>query len=224
MVEQPFHAPTSPADVIRYVARHTAAPIKSTPPKAHSTPVRWCIRHIALNYAHGLSLDGMAQGAGLSKFHLLRKFRNEVGIPPGLFLKHFRICKAMERLARSNRAIQTIAREVGYHDPAAFSRAFLKTAGTQPYLYRRTRQAAARLINVRGGDSGNWSQLNAGYDVEISQKPTAWPTTSPTVRPPIQSAPLPRCPSGSTGLRMASPIGGNAGSSFAPVAPSSLIR
>jgi len=147
MTEQPFHAPTSPADVIRYIARHTAAPLKSVPPKPHSTPVRWCIRHIALNYSRRLSLDTMAQGAGLSKFHLLRKFKNEVGIPPGLFLKHFRICKAMERLARSNRAIQTIAREVGYHDPAAFSRAFRQTAGTQPCLYRRARQAAARLIS-----------------------------------------------------------------------------
>jgi len=224
MVEQPFHAPTSPADVIRFVVRHTAAPLKSTPPKAHSTPVRWCIRHIAVNYAHGLSLDGMAQGAGLSKFHLLRKFRSEVGIPPGLFLKHFRICKAMERLARSNRAIQTIAREVGYHDPAAFSRAFLKTAGTQPYLYRRTRQAAASLVNARDKYSGGCGQLNAGYDPEVSQKPTARPTASPTARPPIQSASLAGCPSGSTGLRMASPIGGNAGRSFAPVAPSSLIR
>ena len=38
------------------------------------------------------------------------------------------------------RTIREIGQMVGYRDPAAFSRAFTRIAGTQPYLYRVTRR------------------------------------------------------------------------------------
>jgi AraC-like DNA-binding protein len=102
-----------------------------------SDPVAWSINHIAENYEGILRVEEIAQSTGMSKFHFIRKFQNEVGITPGLFIQRYRMCQAMNRLTASATTIRDIAREVGYTDPAAFSRAFLKTVGTQPNLYRQ---------------------------------------------------------------------------------------
>jgi transcriptional regulator GlxA family with amidase domain len=92
------------------------------------------------HFAEDISLDVLARGVQLSKYHFLRKFRMEVGITPGAFLKRYRIVRAMDHLTGTQRTIREIGQMVGYRDPAAFSRAFTQIAGTQPYLYRVTRR------------------------------------------------------------------------------------
>ena len=98
------------------------------------------MKYISNHFAEDISLDDLARGAQLSKYHFLRKFRQEVGITPGAFLKRYRIVQAMDRLTGTQHTIKEIGQMVGYRDPAAFSRAFTQIAGTQPYLYRVTRQ------------------------------------------------------------------------------------
>ena len=127
---------TSAAEIVSQVAARTFTALDAVPGKGPSKAVDWSIRYISEHYGRGLQVGELAIVAGLSKFHFLRRFRKETGMTPGMFLQRYRMCKAMERLVQSNCAIQTIAREVGYQDPAAFSRAFLKTIGTQPCLYR----------------------------------------------------------------------------------------
>lgn len=85
----------------------------------------------------------MASHVGFSKYYFLRKFRKELGITPGMFLQRYRIHMAMEKLINSNANVGIIAKDVGYQDQAAFSRAFLKVTGSQPVLYRLTRQSAS---------------------------------------------------------------------------------
>lgn len=132
-----------PLDVIASVAGRTRASVGTICSRKPSEVVAWGVRYVANNFDKGITLDDFAGGLGLSKFHFLRRFRDEAGITPGMFLQLYRIAEAMERLAYSDRAIREIAREVGYRNAAAFSRAFHKVAGTQPRRYRRTRQKAA---------------------------------------------------------------------------------
>lgn len=167
--QEQVHQP--PNDISAYLAQLDHTPLAPTPQNTPSPSVHWCINHIKQNYAHGLSLDQMAEGAGLSKFHFLRKFRDEVGLTPCAFLKHYRLGKAMERLAQSNRPIRAIAEEVGYQDAAAFSRAFRKTVGTQPGKYRHTRQAPTRKAEAYPSPPNTMNHRDTKTAAEIPLAP-----------------------------------------------------
>jgi transcriptional regulator GlxA family with amidase domain len=132
--------PDEPLEVVAHVARRTFTTLDRKPGGSPSHVTIWTVKYISNHFAEDVSLDDLARGAQLSKYHFLRKFRQEVGITPGAYLKRYRIVRAMDHLIGSRRTIREIGRMVGYRDPAAFSRAFTQIAGTQPYLYRVTRQ------------------------------------------------------------------------------------
>ena len=50
--------------------------------------------------ADKITLDDLAEHAGLDKFHLVRAFRAEVGLPPYEYLTHLRVSRAKELLRR----------------------------------------------------------------------------------------------------------------------------
>lgn len=127
------------AEIVAHVARRTFTTLARDSDTPASEAVERSVEFVSGNFRDDIGIEDMAQVAHLSKFHFLRKFRREVGITPGAFLKRFRIVQAMEQLVESDLAICEIAREVGYRNAAAFSRAFLRTAGTQPCLFRQTR-------------------------------------------------------------------------------------
>ena len=134
---------TRPLDIIAYVAGRTFVPLKADLPGELSDAVEWSVRYVTTNFIYNITLDDMAQAAGLSKYHFLRKFRQEAGMTPGAFLQRFRIAAAMKELTDSKQPVRDIAKRVGYRDPAAFSRAFSKIAGVQPRRFRQEQQSGA---------------------------------------------------------------------------------
>jgi AraC-like DNA-binding protein len=132
--------PDEPLEIVAHVARRTFTTLVPKPGESPSRVAVRTVKYISNHFAEPVKLDDLARGAQLSKYHFLRKFRMEVGITPGAYLKRYRIVQAMDQLTRSRRTIREIGRRVGYRDPAAFSRAFAQIAGTQPYLYRVTRR------------------------------------------------------------------------------------
>jgi AraC-like DNA-binding protein len=127
-------------EIVARVARRTFMMLDRKPAAAPSRVALWTVKYISNHFAEDISLDDLARGAQLSKYYFLRKFRQEVGITPGAYLKRYRIVQAMDRLIGTRLTIKRIGQMVGYRDPAAFSRAFTQIAGTQPYLYRVTRR------------------------------------------------------------------------------------
>lgn len=87
--------------------------------------------------ASGLSVEGLAQLAGLSPFHFSRLFRNSTGRSPYRYYEEFRIGRARALLADSRLSIADIGRLLGYADPGQFSRAFRRHVGCPPRAYRR---------------------------------------------------------------------------------------
>ena len=85
-----------------------------------------------------LNLNAVARYAHLSEAHLGRIFRQEVGASPMRYLREVRLRRARELLTRTRLTIGEIAREVGFEDPAYFSRVF-KTCGDGigPRAWRR---------------------------------------------------------------------------------------
>lgn len=102
---------------------------------------------LAARVADKLSLAELAAEAGLSKFHLLRRFRAVTGYTPRQYQRHLRIERAKEALARGESPSQ-VAFACGFVDQSHFTRAFRKATGQTPARY------AKALRQARAADSG----------------------------------------------------------------------
>lgn len=146
-------------ELVKHVEKHMQIrfdPMTSGSPSKHC---RMAMALIAHRYGECIGIEDIARAAGMSKFHFIRKFRHEIGVTPGAFLQHYRITRAMQLLGDTNRPIRGIGKEVGYSDPAAFSRAFLKLTGVQPYRFRQIQRRQAIL--AESGRMAPWSTVAA---------------------------------------------------------------
>jgi AraC-like DNA-binding protein len=86
-----------------------------------------------------LSIDELANYAGLSAFHFCRLFKQHTGATPIQYFNRLKIHKACAMIAGSNLKIKEIATELGYGDPYYFSRLFKKQTGYSPENYRKSK-------------------------------------------------------------------------------------
>lgn len=87
------------------------------------------------------SLGDLAHACQLSRRHLMRAFRQETGQTVGEFVRYRAIDKAMKLLRDTDQPIATIATEVGFSSPSAFSSAFRRVTGESPRKYRVNQRA-----------------------------------------------------------------------------------
>ena len=81
-------------------------------------------------------LEKLAQIAGLSRFHLIRSFRREVGVTPHTYLVGRRVARAKDLLAGSS-PLSEVALACGFYDQSHFSRTFKAWSGVTPGQYRQ---------------------------------------------------------------------------------------
>lgn len=94
--------------------------------------------YIAAHQHRAISLEELAQLAGLSRSHFSRAFKATTGVGPYRFVSAWRIRRAQEMLkATPNPSIDFVARAVGFASAGAFRRVFLQFAGLTPQQYRR---------------------------------------------------------------------------------------
>lgn len=87
--------------------------------------------------ARDASLTAMADRAGLEQRTFLRRFHKATGLKPTEYCQHLRVGKAREMLETSTATVERIAWDVGYEDPGAFRKVFLKIIGLGPREYRQ---------------------------------------------------------------------------------------
>ncbi|MFI6770379.1 GlxA family transcriptional regulator [Streptomyces sp. NPDC050355] len=104
---------------------------------AQRRPLRDVQQWITENPAADLSVDALADRAGLSPRHFARAFRDEVGMTPGRYVDRVRLEAARRCLEDTVDGIQQVSRRCGYGTPEAMRRAFLKVLGASPAEYRR---------------------------------------------------------------------------------------
>jgi len=97
--------------------------------------------------ADRVTLDELAAYARLDKFHLVRAFRAEVGLPPYEYLTHVRIWKARELLQRGA-LVAEAAQAVGFYDESQLHRHFRRIVGLTPGRF--SRGFAGRARGARG--------------------------------------------------------------------------
>jgi AraC-like DNA-binding protein len=118
-------------------------------PVQPTAPVARSVHFVETYFDQQITLDDMAAAAGVSKFHFSREFKARTGLAPGVFLRGYRVVRAMDDLLSSTGRIGEIAAAAGYHNAAAFSRAFRKVTGSTPYLFRMTRLTRADEHGLR---------------------------------------------------------------------------
>lgn len=97
----------------------------------HST-----IRHIETHFDEPCTLQSLAELAGVSRFHLIRKFHGVVGQSPNQYLINTRIRAAAERLLTSATPIAQVALGVGFNDISHFYACFREAFGCTPRHWR----------------------------------------------------------------------------------------
>jgi AraC-like DNA-binding protein/mannose-6-phosphate isomerase-like protein (cupin superfamily) len=80
-----------------------------------------------------VSLDDLGRETGLTKFHLLRAFRNRFGLPPHAYQLQQRVLQAKRMLKSFSPAY--VALECGFGDQSHFTRVFRAHTGTTPRRY-----------------------------------------------------------------------------------------
>lgn len=84
-----------------------------------------------------LDLQAIASFACISKYHLIRVFKDVTGITPMHFLARTRVDSAMSLLKHTRKPIGMIIKAVGYRDRAAFYRAFTNRYNMTPSTVER---------------------------------------------------------------------------------------
>jgi AraC-like DNA-binding protein/CheY-like chemotaxis protein len=82
------------------------------------------------------SLSEMAQVVNLSPSRLRYLFKQETGVPPGQYLRTFRLEQARRLLENTFLSVKEILRSVGVNDQSHFIREFKKCYGLTPARYR----------------------------------------------------------------------------------------
>ena len=83
-----------------------------------------------------LSLDELAQAAGMDRFRFLRAFSQQLGMTPHAYQMQLRIARA-RRLIAANVPLAEVALAVGYSEQSALQRPFKRLVGVTPGAYAR---------------------------------------------------------------------------------------
>jgi transcriptional regulator GlxA family with amidase domain len=89
-----------------------------------------------------LTVDALAERAGLSARHFVRSFIAETGSTPTKAVERLRVEVARERVQSSGEAIEHVAQSTGFRDPERMRRAFIRAFGHPPQSLRRSARSA----------------------------------------------------------------------------------
>ncbi|MGL6062344.1 MAG: GlxA family transcriptional regulator [Bradyrhizobium sp.] len=88
-----------------------------------------------------LTVEDMAERAGMSARHFSRAFIAETGTTPSKAVEKLRIEVAKARVQSSSEAIERVAEATGFRDPERMRRAFIRAFGQPPQSLRRAARA-----------------------------------------------------------------------------------
>src|SRR5262249_49948014 len=112
---------------------HAPLPMRGgLPPRALQRVRDYIEAHLAEN----LSLQALADTAGLSRYHFARAFKQSEGLTPHDYIVKCRVERAQKLLADSDMPLSEIALAVGFADQSHCARRFREHVGVTPSSYR----------------------------------------------------------------------------------------
>jgi AraC family transcriptional regulator len=111
----------------------------NAPANPPANPVAKALWYVENNFASELTLDEIADVAGVSRYHVSRAFGEAIGRPITRYVRGRRLTEAAKALASGATDILTVALESGYGSHEAFTRAFREQFGQTPESVRAQR-------------------------------------------------------------------------------------
>ena len=108
-----------------------------TPSGRFGPLLSWAREHLAAP----LTVEDLAEQAGMSSRHFARAFIAETGTTPSKAVERLRIEVARQRVQSSGEAIEQVAQSTGFRDPERMRRAFIRAFGQPPQSLRRAARA-----------------------------------------------------------------------------------
>jgi AraC-like DNA-binding protein len=112
-------------------------------PRASDFRIRKALRLMDETVGDTIDLASISRAAGLSRPHFFKLFKEQIGVPPTLYLNALRIERAIDRLAGGQENVADIGLDLGFSTAASFSRFFAANSVVPPGAYRRSIHARA---------------------------------------------------------------------------------
>lgn len=94
--------------------------------------VRQALAYIHEHYAEPITREELARQGAISEGYLTRRFHQEMGVTPVMYLNRYRVKVAKAMLERGDKSVTDIALAVGFADSSYFSRVFRQEVGISP--------------------------------------------------------------------------------------------
>lgn len=104
-----------------------------------TSAVQSAVIYIRENFRKDITLEQLAQQAGISPQHFCRVFKAQTGMRPMEYLAKQRIAEAKLLLWNTDKSVYDIGRLTGYSNPTYFGMVFRKYEGVSPGEYRSLR-------------------------------------------------------------------------------------
>lgn len=109
-----------------------------TTPLANHPAIKRVLEYIHEEADAEVTLDQLTTIAGVSKFHLIRLFREQTGTTPSQYITDLRISRAARMITRTTDDLTHIAFDVGFGSVSSFERVFKKKYGVTPRDFRKS--------------------------------------------------------------------------------------
>jgi AraC-like DNA-binding protein len=126
------------------------APWKSFPASIRELRTAWGDRRIhravatlrsAINEPE--DIGGWAKRAGLSRAHFFRLFESSIGVPPKVYMNVLKMERAVDLVLNRPQSLCEISSELGFAEPAHFTRFFRNHSGVSPREFRSVSRLAS---------------------------------------------------------------------------------
>lgn len=120
--------------LVQFVKRHASDRYHESRTGQENRTIARAREYLEAMYQYPVSLEDLSRQCHLSPYHLLRVFRNSIGVPPHIYLKQVRVLKAKKLLAEGL-SPAFVAQAVGFVDQSHFTRNFKQITGLTPGKY-----------------------------------------------------------------------------------------
>ena len=117
---------------------HCSADLTKQPNTAHRiSQIKSVLEYIERNYANEITLNDLAQVAGMNPRYFCRIFKQVISLSPMEYVISFRLDQACRLLSTTHLSIIDVAMECGFNDCSYFTRIFKARKKVTPSQFRK---------------------------------------------------------------------------------------
>lgn len=115
---------------------------------SNKDPIHKAIQYINKNFNKDISLESVSEHIHLNPQYFSRYFKNNTGVNFIEYVSKIRIKEGKKLLVSTDKSISRISMDIGYLDPAYFTKVFIKYEGISPHKYRLTQRKNSINLDI----------------------------------------------------------------------------